>query len=151
MTKLLIVFLFLVVSSCDFFLATPKVNFIVENKSSKDLEIRIYGESKLLNYVKIKSMTNYDTLVVITGSNSRVTPFNEQSADSLVIAFSDGKIIRQYCDGVLLWNTYPITNCRSNKNLLDFNTGTATKKKLKDEYTKTMTYDETDYAMAIDP
>ncbi len=142
----------MVVSSCVF-LVRPKETLIIENKSTKAMEIRLFGKSKLLESVTIPSNGKFESS---NSSNSPGgfdnTPFNTEETDSLIISFEDGKIIRQYCDGVLLFGAVsynPI--CIWKKNVLDFNTGTATKKKFKDHTTKTITYDEIDYAMAIEP
>lgn len=141
----------LIVSSCSFFVY-PKVTFIIENVSPTDLKILFYEKGTLFDSVAIKRNEHYEkTSTFRPGNMSEYTPFDGEKIDSLVILFSDGKRIIQYCNGYPLHSAITNPDCRPEKNLMDFETGTSEKKKLRDKYTKTITFEDTDYQQAVFP
>jgi hypothetical protein len=120
----------------------PKIKFILKNDTSKDLNLKVFGKSKLLSNINIKSQSSFDTTVTYAspGSNNQNSPFDVEKVDSIVVVFSDSKAIITVCklDTVIrdCWNNTPM-----------FFTLKSTKK-LKPESSKVFAYEEKDYADA---
>lgn len=146
--SVLLMIVVLIVSSCSFFIY-PKVTFCVKNETSKDLELLFFHKSTMLDSIFIKNGERYvSSQRYRPGGDDFLTPFNIDT-DSLVIRFEDGKILQYYCDGIIFFKNYD--KCHFEKNLMDFDTGTASKKTLSDNTTKVITFEEADYDQAVFP
>lgn len=105
MTKISAIFvLFLTVISCGV-LVRPQITFEIENKTSQDLNLQVFGKSKLLNNINIKSQNKFDTTLVqySVAGNDKSTPFDIEKVDSIVVIFKTNKMIKYYCDKRLLY------------------------------------------------
>ena len=142
MIKIIVITLIVLFSISCAFLIRPKVNFIIANNTSKDLNLKIFGKSKLLNSINIKSQSKFDTTVTYAspGSNFQNTPFDIEGADSVVVKFIDSKIIQYYCNGSRLVGS----NCIFDKLPLLFET--INSKRFK-KY-RAFDFDELDYQKA---
>lgn len=144
----LLLLLTLTASSCSFFVE-PKVTFQVENNTSKDLKILFYSDFKLLDSILINNGQKYESSKRYRpGSDEALTPFKTET-DSLIISFEDGKVIQYSCEGRVLFKN--LDKCHFEKNLMDFDTGTSSKKKLSDKTRKTISIEESDYDKAVFP
>ena len=95
MTKIIAIFILLLnVISCGV-LVRPKITFEIENETSQDLNLKVFGKSRLLNSIKIKSQSSFDTTVTYAspGSNNQNSPFDNDKVDSIVVIFETNKII----------------------------------------------------------
>jgi len=103
MTKIIAIFvLFVFITSCGV-MVRPKIKFILKNDTSKDLNLKVFGKSKLLSNINIKSQSSFDTTVTYAspGSNNQNSPFDVEKVDSIVVVFSDSKAIITVCKLVL--------------------------------------------------
>jgi hypothetical protein len=138
------------VFSCAFFIK-PQVTFIIKNESSKDLKLLLHEKGQIIESISIKMGEHFErTNSFRPGNMVEYTPFDGEKIDSLVILFIDGKGIIQYCNGEGLHTAITNPDCRPDKNIFDFNTGSQTKKKSADKYTKIIAFDDSDYLKASD-
>jgi hypothetical protein len=147
MTKIITIFiLFLTVISCGV-LVRPKITFEIENKTSQDLNLQVFGKSKLLSSINIKSKSSYDTTVTYAspGSNNQNSPFDNDKVDSIVVFFRPNKIIKYYCDGRLLYGVPYTDSCIVNGKSPMIFYDESSKKNHK---IKNFVYEESDYDSA---
>jgi|GEM_PF-2384125 len=135
--------------TCSSFIE-PKVTFRVENNTTKDLQLLFFHESGLLDdSISLQKSGHYESSNRCRpGNNEDLTPFNTET-DSIIVRFEDGRILEYYCDGIVLFKNFD--KCRFEKNLMDFETRNSKRKKLSDNTTKTITFDESDYQKATFP
>lgn len=144
MTKITAIFiLFLTVSSC-WSLVRPKIIFEIENKTSHDLNLQVFGKSKLLSNINIKSQSSFDTTVTYAspGSNNQNSPFDNEKVDSIVVIFKTNKMITYYCDRRLLAGIPYKDSCVVDGKGPVFFNDKSSKKHIK---TKNFVYEESDY------
>lgn len=100
MIKYIAIILVLIFSISCALVISPKVTFIIENNTNTDLVLKTFNETKLLDNIQINRNTSFDTTFTYqkVGQRSENTPFDEFNVDSLVIAFSDLKIIKYSCN-----------------------------------------------------
>ncbi len=144
MTRIIAIsLLFLTVISCGV-LVRPKVTFEVENKTSQDLNIQVFGKSKLLHNINVKSQSSFDTTVTYAspGSNNQNAPFDNEKVDSIVVIFKNNKMITYYCDGRLLAGVPYTDSCivKGRNPMVFYN-----KSSKKRDKTKNLVYEEDDY------
>jgi len=146
-TKIIAVsILFLTVISCGV-LVRPKITFEIENKTSQDLNLQVFGRSKLLSNINIKSQSSFDTTVTYAspGSNNQNSPFDNEKVDSIVVIFKTNKIIKYYCKERLLYGVPYTDSCIVNgKSPMIF----YDKSSNKNHKTKNFIYEESDYKSA---
>lgn len=141
-------FLFLIVSGCSFFIR-PKVTFEIENNTSKDLNMKVFSKSKLLNDISIKALSKYDTTITYgdPGDNGQLIPFNYEIVDSIVVIIGNSKVIKYYCNGEVLSRISINSDCfKIKKNPLNFDYIGINQ--MKSTTTKRLVYDENDYSSA---
>ncbi len=113
MTKIITIsVLFLAVISCGT-LVKPKIMFEIENKTSQDLNLQLFGKSRLLNDINIKSQGKFDTTLVqysVAGFD-KPTPFDIEKVDSIVVIFKSNRMIKYYCDERLLYRVPSREKC----------------------------------------
>lgn len=147
MTKIIAIFILLLnVISCGV-LVRPKITFEIENETSQDLNLKVFGKSRLLNSIKIKSQSSFDTTVTYAspGSNNQNSPFDNDKVDSIVVIFETNKIIKYYCDGRLLYGVPYTDSCIVNgKSPMVF----YYENSKKNHKTKTFVFEEFDYKNA---
>jgi hypothetical protein len=140
--------LFLTVISCGV-LVRPRIVFEIENKTSQDLNLQIFGKSKLLHNINIKSQSSFDTTVTYAspGSNNQNSPFDNEKVDSIVVIFKTNKMITYYCDRKLLVGVPYKDSCVvDGKGPVFFNDKSS--KPFKQIKTKNFVYEESDYEKA---
>jgi hypothetical protein len=108
------------------FLIRPKAVYEIENRTAKDLTLKVFSKSSLLNSITIKSFSTFDTTMIFSGEAGAAKPstFNEEIVDFLVMLFSDNKLITYYCSGKLWFGEYPDWSCYhgfKNPMFFDFN------------------------------
>ncbi|GGD72861.1 hypothetical protein GCM10011514_41200 [Emticicia aquatilis] len=109
----------------------------------------VYSKSILLNSISIRNQSKFDTTLTFgsPGSNGQNSPFNSEKVDSIIVLFSDKRIIRYYCDGkILLSGTINGLNCKWDKSPMDFRFDKTNK--FKPVTYKSLIYDESDYQKA---
>lgn len=146
--KFLLLLLVLIASSCSFFVR-PKVKFEIENKTSKNLNLKVFSKSKLLNDISIKALSKYDTTVTYgdPGDNGQQTPFNYEIVDSIIVNFDNLKQIKYYCNGEVLSSISINSDCfKVKKNPLNFDY--IGNNNWKSTSTKLLIFDENDFSMA---
>jgi hypothetical protein len=146
MIKNIAITLLLFVSFSCAFLIVPKINFTIKNNTSKDLKLQLFSKSELIYNINIKSYASFDTtrLGSSSGAPPPPTPFNEEKVDSMIVLFSDAKLLIYHCEPMVIGNSM---YCKwPNKNPFVF---TLTKTyKLKPVQEMLFTIDESDYANA---
>jgi hypothetical protein len=143
MTKIIAIFiLFLTVSSC-WSLVKPKRTFEIKNKTSQDLNLQVFGRSKLLNNINIKSQSKFDTTLVQSSvsGNDKSTPFDIEKVDSIVVIFKPNRMIKYYCDKRLLYGNSKDSCIVDGKSPMFFSYKSS-KKNIK---TMSFVYEEDDY------
>jgi hypothetical protein len=137
-------------SGCSFFVR-PKVTYEIENKTTKNLNLKIFSKSKLLNNISISALSKYDTTITFSdpGDNGQSSPFDSLIVDSITVTFDNSKIIKYYCDGEILHKVGFNSDCLKNKkNLLDFNF--VELNQIKSTTIKRLIFDENDF-IGADP
>jgi hypothetical protein len=144
--RIVISVLFLTVISCGV-LVKPKRTFEIENKTSQDLNLRVFGDSKLLNDIYIESQSKFDTTIVqySVAGNDKSTPFNIEKVDSIVVIFNTNRIIKYYCDGRLLYGVSSTDSCIIDGKSPMYFSYKNSKKNIK---TMNFVYEESDYESA---
>ena len=146
--KISLMLLVLIAASCSFFIR-PKITFEIENNTSKDLNMKVFSKSKLLNDISIKALSKYDTTITYgdPGDNGQQTPFNYEIVDSIVVIIGNSKVIKYYCNGEVLSRININSDCfKIKKNPLDFEYYDINK--IKSTTTKRLVYDESDFSKA---
>jgi hypothetical protein len=136
--KISLLSLGIIAAGCSFFVR-PKVTFEIENNTSKDLNMKVFSKSRLLNDISIKALSKYDTTITYgdPGDNGQQTPFAYEIVDSIVVIMGNSKVIKYYCDGEVLSRI---------KNPLDFEYSKTSQ--VKSTTTKRLVYDESDFSKA---
>jgi hypothetical protein len=100
MIKYIAIIVVLIFSISCALVISPEIKFVIENNTDTNLVIKTFNDSKILDNILIKSHSAFDTTFTYqkVGQRSENTPFDEFKVDSLVIVFSDLKIIEYSCD-----------------------------------------------------
>ena len=145
--KISLMLLVLIAASCSFFIR-PKITFEIENNTSKDLNMKVFGKSKLQNEIMISPFSKYEVTHSYSspGTDGSDSPFNEDIVDSIVVIFENSKIIKYYCFGDILYYKMDTECMKGKKNPFIFEYIKTSQ--LKSTTTKRLVYDESDFSKA---
>lgn len=101
MIKNIAITLLVVISFSCAFLIVPKTNFTIKNNTSKDLKLQLFSKSELMYNISIKSYASFDTV----GAGSPPPPFNQEKVDSMIVLFSDAKLLIYPCEPYVVGNS----------------------------------------------